>query len=209
MTQRSLVIASKNVGKIVEFQRLLAEYASDITVLGLADFPDMPDVEETGSTFEENALLKAHAVADYAGLPALADDSGLCVDVLDGAPGIFSARYAGEHGNDAANYSKLLTTLQSTQKVEPSQRTAFFTCAVALVFPQNDPRHSQEIIERGFLHGTIALAPRGDAGFGYDPVFLPNGFDITLGEFGPGEKDRISHRGHSLRAIAPRIAELL
>jgi len=105
MNQRQLVIASKNHGKIVEFERLLADYASDIRVLGLADFPDLPDVEETGSTFEENSLLKAHAVSEFTGLPAIADDSGLCVDALDGAPGIFSARFAGEHGNDVANYT--------------------------------------------------------------------------------------------------------
>jgi len=209
MNQRQLVIASKNHGKIVEFERLLADYASDIRVLGLADFPDLPDVEETGSTFEENSLLKAHAVSEFTGLPAIADDSGLCVDALDGAPGIFSARFAGEHGNDVANYTKLLDLLQGMRYEHPTERKAYFTCAVALVLPGNASRAAQEVVERGFLHGTIALEPRGDAGFGYDPVFIPNGYDLTLGEFGPGEKDRISHRGHALRAIAPRIAELL
>ena len=209
MSQRQLVIASKNQGKIKEFERLLSEYASDITVLGLADFPDLPDVDETGTTFEENSLLKAHAVANFTGIPAIADDSGLCVDALDGAPGIFSARYAGEHGNDVANYSKLLEVLSEMGLKTSSERKAHFTCSVALVFPKSDARHSTVIVERGHLHGWIAAAPRGDAGFGYDPVFTPDGFDLTLGEFGPGEKDRISHRGHALRAIAPRIAELL
>lgn len=209
MSQRQLVIASKNPGKIKEFERLLSEHASDITVLGLADFPNLPDVAETGSTFEENSLLKAHAIANFTGFPAIADDSGLCVDALDGAPGIFSARYAGEHGNDVANYTKLLDVLSEMKLVDPRDRTAHFTCAVVFVFPENHARHSTVIVEQGYLHGWIAAAPRGDAGFGYDPVFTPDGFELTLGEFGPGEKDRISHRGHALRAIAPRIAELL
>ena len=209
MPQRRLVIASKNQGKISEFERLLAEYASDITILGLGDFPDLPDVEETGTTFEENSLLKAHAVADYAGIPAIADDSGLCVDALNGAPGIFSARFAGKHGDDIANYEKLLRELASLKAIDPSDRTAHFTCAVALAFPASDPRSSTEVIERGYLYGAIAAEPSGIAGFGYDPVFTPDGFTLTLGEFGPGEKDRISHRGQALRAIGPRIAELL
>jgi len=209
MSQRQLVIASKNPGKIKEFERLLLEHASDITVLGLADFPNLPDVAETGLTFEENSLLKAHAIANFTGIPAIADDSGLCVDALDGAPGIFSARYAGDHGNDVANYTKLLDVLSEMKLVDPRERTAHFTCAVVFVFPENHARHSTVIVEQGYLHGWIAAAPRGDAGFGYDPVFTPDGFELTLGEFGPGEKDRISHRGHALRAIAPRIAELL
>jgi XTP/dITP diphosphohydrolase len=209
MSQRQLVIASKNPGKITEFERLLSEHALDITVLGLADFPNLPDVAETGSTFEENSLLKAHAIANFTGFPAIADDSGLCVDALDGAPGIFSARYAGEHGNDVANYTKLLDVLSEMKLVDPRDRTAHFTCAVVFVFPENHARHSTVIVEQGYLHGWIAAAPRGDAGFGYDPVFTPDGFELTLGEFGPGEKDRISHRGHALRAIAPRIVELL
>ena len=209
MSQRQLVIASKNPGKIKEFERLLVEHASDITVLGLADFPNLPDVAETGLTFEENSLLKAHAIANFTGIPAIADDSGLCVDALDGAPGIFSARYAGDHGNDVANYTKLLDVLSEMKLVDPRERTAHFTCAVVFVFPENHARHSTVIVEQGYLHGWIAAAPRGDAGFGYDPVFTPDGFELTLGEFGPGEKDRISHRGHALRAIAPRIAELL
>jgi len=166
-------------------------------------------VAETGLTFEENSLLKAHAIANFTGIPAIADDSGLCVDALDGAPGIFSARYAGEHGNDVANYTKLLDVLSEMKLVDPRERTAHFTCAVVFVFPENHARHSTVIVEQGYLHGWIAAAPRGDAGFGYDPVFTPDGFELTLGEFGPGEKDRISHRGHALRAIAPRIAELL
>jgi len=209
MSQRQLVIASKNLGKIKEFERLLLKHASDITVLGLADFPNLPDVAETGLTFEENSLLKAHAIANFTGIPAIADDSGLCVDALDGAPGIFSARYAGEHGNDVANYTKLVDVLSEMKLVDPRERTAHFTCAVVFVFPENHARHSTVIVEQGYLHGSIAAAPRGDAGFGYDPVFTPDGFELTLGEFGPGEKDRISHRGHALRAIAPRIAELL
>lgn len=201
---RKLALATRNQGKIREFERLLSEYASDIQVLGLQDFPDMPDVDETGSTFAENSLLKAHAVADFAGMPALADDSGLCVDALGGDPGIYSARYAGAHGDDAANIRKLLTEL------EPHEiRSAYFICVVALAFPHNSPRGSEEIVEEGRVCGEIVRVPRGGAGFGYDPIFQPNGFELTLGEFGPGEKDQISHRGIALRAIAPQISRAL
>jgi XTP/dITP diphosphohydrolase len=201
---RKIALATRNQGKIREFERLLSEYASDIQVLGLQDFPDMPDVEETGSTFAENSLLKAHAVADFAGIPALADDSGLCVDALGGDPGIYSARYAGTHGDDVANIRKLLTELEPHEN-----RSAYFICVVALAFPHNSPRGSEEIVEEGRVFGEIVRVPRGSAGFGYDPIFQPHGFELTLGEFGPGEKDRISHRGIALRAIAPQISRAL
>ena len=201
---RKIALATRNQGKIREFERLLSEYASDIHVLGLQDFPDMPDVEENGSTFAENSLLKAHAVADFAGIPALADDSGLCVDALGGDPGIYSARYAGTHGDDGANIRKLLTELEPHEN-----RSAYFICVVALAFPHNSPRGSEEIVEEGRVFGEIVRVPRGSAGFGYDPIFQPHGFELTLGEFGPGEKDRISHRGIALRAIAPQISRAL
>lgn len=201
---RKIALATRNQGKIREFERLLSEFASDIQVLGLQDFPDMPDVEETGSTFAENSLLKAHAVADFAGIPALADDSGLCVDALGGDPGIYSARYAGTHGDDVANIRKLLTELEPHEN-----RSAYFICVVALAFPHNSPRGSEEIVEEGRVFGEIVRVPRGSAGFGYDPIFQPHGFELTLGEFGPGEKDRISHRGIALRAIAPQISRAL
>ncbi len=201
---RKIALATRNKGKIAEFERMLREYAVDIEVLGLTDFPDMPDVDETGTTFAENSLLKAREVAQFTGLPALADDSGLCVDALDGAPGIYSARYSGVHGDDQANIDKLLKELDGKQN-----RSAYFICVVALVFPVGHPRHGEEIIQEGRLPGEIVATPRGTAGFGYDPVFAPTGFALTLGEFGPGEKDAISHRGIAMRAIAPQISALL
>jgi XTP/dITP diphosphohydrolase len=201
---RTIALATQNKGKITEFERLLAEYASDIQVLGLADFPDLPDVEESGSTFAENSLLKARAVSAFTGLPALADDSGLCIDVLGGAPGIYSARYSGVHGDDKANIAKVLSELEGRDI-----RSAHFICVVAMTFPPADAQHSTEIIEEGKLFGSIVNQPRGTSGFGYDPIFLPAGYEITLGEFGAGEKDRISHRGKALRAIAPQISALL
>lgn len=201
---RKIALATRNKGKIAEFERLLRDYASDIEVLGLSDFPDMPDVDETGSTFAENSLLKAREVAEFTGLPALADDSGLCVIALGGAPGIYSARYSGVHGDDQANIEKLLRELNGAEN-----RNAFFICVVALVFPIGDPRHGEEIIEEGRVHGEIVMQPRGSAGFGYDPIFAPTGYALTLGEFGPGEKDAISHRGIAMRAIAPKISALL
>ena len=199
---RQIVLATKNLGKVNEFERLLSEFASDIKVMGLKDFPDMPDVEETGSSFEENSLLKAQAISRFTKLPALADDSGICVEILNGEPGIFSARWAGIHGDDAANNKKLLEQLECE-----SNRKAKFRCVVTLVIP----RAEKEIVlvEAGEIHGTIVEKPRGDGGFGYDPIFQPNGSDLTFGEFPHGEKDKISHRGQALRKIAPQISKVL
>ncbi len=198
---RQVVLATRNSGKVKEFERLLAEFASDIQVLGLNDFPDMPDVEETGSTFEANALLKAREVSAFAHLPALADDSGLCVDALGGDPGIFSARWSGGHGDDAANIAKVLGQLAG---IAVPDRGAQFRCAVALHLPDG-----REVVRHGELQGEIVNAPRGAAGFGYDPIFQPEGFALTLGEFAHGEKDRISHRGKALRLIAPDLNQLI
>lgn len=198
---RKVVLATRNVGKIKEFERLLTEFASDIQVLGLNDFPNMPDVDETGSTFEANALLKAREISAFADLPALADDSGLCVDALGGDPGIFSARWSGGHGDDAANIAKVLAQLEA---IPASERGARFCCAVALHLPDG-----REVVRHGELLGEIVSSPRGTAGFGYDPIFQPQGFPLTLGEFAHGEKDRISHRGKALRLIAPELNELI
>ena len=203
---RQIVLATQNKGKIAEFERLLSQFAQDIEVLGLRDFPDMPDIEESGESFSENALLKAHGVCKFTELPSLADDSGLCVDYLNGDPGIFSARWAGNHGDDLANITKVLAQLDGVGEAE---RSAHFICEVALVFPSGHKSANLEVIERGKLDGTITLIPRGTAGFGYDPIFQPAGQKLTLGEFAHGEKDKISHRGIALRAIAPRIKELL
>jgi XTP/dITP diphosphohydrolase len=199
---RKLVLATRNPGKIREFARLLSEFASDIEVLGLEEFPDMPDVEETGDSFEENSLLKASAVAEFTKLPSLADDSGLCVNALNGDPGIFSARFAGEHGNDQANNEKLLQELK-----DKSDRSAQFICVVTLVVPTESG--SKVIVESGRIEGIIVDDIRGDSGFGYDPLFQPIGSNLTFGEFPHEEKDKISHRGQALRKIAPRISEAL
>lgn len=203
---RKLVLATQNNGKIKEFERLLAEFVSDVQVLGLRDFPDMPDIAETGESFIENSLLKARGICEFTQLPTLADDSGLCIDYLNGDPGIYSARWSGVHGDDAANISKVLLQLEG---VPQSERSAQFVCEVALVFPVGHLHQGRELIESGKLSGFITLSPRGTAGFGYDPIFQPVGTELTLGEFAHGEKDKISHRGIAMRAIAPRIFELL
>ena len=203
---RKLVLATQNSGKIKEFERLLAEFVSDVQVLGIRDFPDMPDIPETGRTFIENSLLKARGISKFTNLPALADDRGLCIDYLNGDPGIYSARWSGVHGDDAANISKVLSQLDG---VPPSNRRAHFRCEVALVFPEGHKHQGREITESGKLLGRITLSPRGTSGFGYDPIFQPLGSELTLGELTHGEKDRISHRGIAMRAIAPRILVLL
>jgi XTP/dITP diphosphohydrolase len=207
---RKLVLATRNNGKIVEFERMLKAYSRDIQVLGLADFPDLPDVDETGTTFIDNALLKAREVSKFTELPALADDSGLCIYALNGDPGIFSARWAGVHGDDAANIAKVLQQLGEIKDGDKfANRNAKFRCAVALTFPSTHHRFGHEVVEEGELLGSITSAPRGTAGFGYDPIFQPDGYELTLGEFGHGEKDRISHRARALAKIAPQITSLI
>ena len=203
---RKIVLATQNSGKIVEFERLLAEFVSDVQVLGLRDFPDMPDIAESGTTFIENSLLKARGICEFTNLPTLADDSGLCIDFLNGDPGIYSARWSGNHGDDSANIAKVLLQLDG---VAMGDRSAHFICEVALVFPIGHKHQNLEVIESGRLDGVITLSPRGTAGFGYDPIFQPAGEALTLGEFTHGKKDKISHRGIAMRAIAPRILDLL
>jgi XTP/dITP diphosphohydrolase len=204
---RSLILATQNQGKIAEFERLLAEHAGDIKVLGLADFPNMPEVIESGKTLSENAFLKARAIADFAKLPALADDSGLFVDYLQGQPGVYSARFGGYEGKvakerDLTNINKLLTELKD---VPSEKRGAQFKCVVAFVNPAKDFEH--EVI--GELPGHIASQPAGNQGFGYDPIFIPKDFDQSLAQLGAGVKDRISHRGQALRSIAPILNQHL
>lgn len=191
----TLVIATRNKGKIAEIARILS-FDSGIQIRSVAEF-DLADIEETGTTFEENAALKALTVARATGFAALADDSGLEVDALNGAPGIFSARFAGGHGDDQANNEKLLAELAS---VAPNKRSARFVAVIAVAKPDGST-----IMERGELLGEIALSLRGENGFGYDPLFLPQGSAKTLGEFEPGRKDEISHRAKALAEIAPRI----
>ena len=199
MSQR-LVLATRNRGKVEEFRRILAGHP-EIELVGLDSYPDMPDVDETADSFEGNALLKAHAVARFTGCPAIADDSGLCVDALNGAPGIFSARFAGEHGDDKANNRKLLQELSS---VPDHLRTAHFVCVAAFADPDGN-----EFYERAHFEGEILHEERGENGFGYDPLFRPRGQSRTSAEMSSHEKDAVSHRGKALRALAPRVIAAL
>ncbi len=196
-----LVLASRNTHKIVEMRRILTELGLDIELVGTDQFPDLPDVDETGTSFAANALLKAREVCAYTGLPAIGDDSGLSVDALNGMPGIYSARWAGTHGRDAENLSLLIAQLDH---VPANRRGAAFHCAVAVATPEGDER-----IVEGIVEGSLIGTPRGANGFGYDPIFVPTGFSITTAEMTDDEKDAISHRGRALRAIAPVLAELL
>jgi XTP/dITP diphosphohydrolase len=197
MSQK-LLLATRNQGKIVEFRRILdAISPGAIELVGLDQFPDSHDVEETGSTFQENALLKAKEMSEATGLPAIADDSGLCVDALNGDPGIFSARWAGEHGNDQANLEKVLDQLKG---VPDEKRGAYFICVAALYIP-GGKSHCEE----GRFHGWILHSPVGENGFGYDPIFRPDGLDISSAQMSSEEKDSVSHRGQALRAIAPHV----
>lgn len=196
-----LVLSSRNKGKLVELQRMLATIAPHIKPVSVSDFPEISDVEETGATFEENALLKAETIAMKTGLAAIADDSGLCIDALNGAPGVLSARWSGEHGNDRANLEKVLKEIED---VQPDKRQGKFVSVVALALPDGRTE-----ICRGEIHGVIRYSPVGDGGFGYDPIFQPDGYDITMAQLSADEKDSISHRGRAMREIAPVIAQLL
>ena len=199
---QTVVLATRNIGKIQEFERMLDAADLDVKLLGLRDFPDMPDVDETGSTFAENAVLKANQISVYTGFAALADDSGLCVDALGGAPGIYSARWSGRHGNDKANLEKVLQELRELNN--PTLR-AQFRCAVVLVIPKSQNSQKREILREAEIVGEIVMEPRGTNGFGYDPIFQPEGFSQTTAELPSEIKDRISHRGKALAAILPEF----
>ncbi len=194
-----LVLATRNAKKLAELDRLLASAGLDVEILGSDAFSDLPEIEETGSTFAENSLIKARAVAAHTGLIAIADDSGLCVDALNGQPGIYSARWAGPGATDESN---LDLVLEQIRDVEPAQRTAHFACAAALVLPSG-----QEYVVQGQVNGVLLTQRRGAGGFGYDPIFLPDGFDITTAEMTSDQKDAISHRGQAMRALVPLIQD--
>ena len=204
-----LVLATRNRHKLVELRAILSDALAaegihidlDRAVVGVNAFPGVADVVESGVTFEANALLKARAVAEATGLPSLADDSGLAVDVLGGAPGIFSARWSGRHGDDRANLELLLAQLSD---VPDEHRAAGFVCAAALV----DARGAEHV-ELGHCRGTLERSPRGDNGFGYDPILRLDGDTRTLAELAPEEKNAISHRSRALRAIAPALLDVL
>jgi XTP/dITP diphosphohydrolase len=196
-----LVLATANQHKLVELTRILADGRVDVALTSLAEFPGAPDVAETGATFAANALLKAHAIAQFTGLPAVADDSGLCADALNGMPGVLSARWSGRHGADEANLRLVLAQLSD---VPDERRGAQFVCAAALVLPGG-----REHVSEGVMRGRLIREPRGQNGFGYDPIFVPESADITTAEMASADKDRISHRGKALRGLAPVIAAFL
>ena len=196
----TVVLATRNAAKLRELARILGAEDSGgahIRLAGLDEFPGAPDVPETGATFEENALLKARAIASYTGLPAVADDSGLCVDALNGMPGVLSARWAGRHGDDKANLELVLAQVAD---VPDARLGAQFVCAAALVGP--GPR---EWVVTGRVEGRLIRVRRGSSGFGYDPIFLPDGFGQTTAEMTAEAKDAISHRGRAFRALTPFI----
>jgi len=194
-----IVLASSNRGKLAEFNKLLAH--GPFEVIPQAEL-GVEDAEETGLTFVENALLKARHASQVTGLPALADDSGLCVSHLRGAPGLYSARYSGGHGNAQANNARLLRELDG---VPPGQRSAFFICVLALLWHAEDPA---PLIAEGRWHGRVLDAPRGEHGFGYDPLFLPHGQSQSAAELDHEVKNRLSHRGQAMATLHTRIAEL-
>jgi XTP/dITP diphosphohydrolase len=198
-----LLLATRNTKKLAELQRILdaALGAGQVKLLGLADVPPYDDVPETGLTFVDNALLKARAGAAHTGLPSVADDSGLAVDVLNGMPGVFSARWSGRHGDDAANLQLLLAQISD---VDDAHRGARFVCAAALVLPDG-----REFTVTGEMPGRLIREPRGTGGFGYDPIFVAEGRTVTNAELTPEEKDAISHRGKAFRALAEIVREQL
>ncbi|MGW8850039.1 RdgB/HAM1 family non-canonical purine NTP pyrophosphatase [Streptomyces xiamenensis] len=196
-----LVLATRNAHKVTELRAILTGAGLDVELIGADAYPDIPDVKETGVTFAENALLKARALARATQLPAVADDSGLCVDVLGGAPGIFSARWAGRHGDDRANLELLLAQLAD---IADPHRAAHFACAAALALPDGTER-----VVEGRLRGTLRHTPAGDGGFGYDPILTPDGDTRSVAQLTPEEKNRISHRAHAFQSLAPAVAELL
>ncbi|MEU3355659.1 RdgB/HAM1 family non-canonical purine NTP pyrophosphatase [Streptomyces sp. NPDC037389] len=198
---KRLILATRNANKVTELRAILAAAGLDVELVGADAYPEIPDVKETGVTFAENALLKAHALARATGHPAVADDSGLCVDVLNGAPGIFSARWAGAHGDDKANLDLLLAQLSD---IAEEHRGAHFACAAALALPDGTER-----VVEGRLEGTLRHEPAGSGGFGYDPILQPLGETRTCAELTAEEKNAISHRGKAFRGLVPVVRELL
>ena len=191
-----LLLATRNPGKLVELRRML----SGFDVVGLADVPDFPEAPETGATFAENALAKARDAAAATGLPSVADDSGLAVDALNGMPGVLSARWSGRHGDDRANLELLLAQVAD---VPDERRGAAFVCAAALVVPGGP-----ETVVHGAWTGRLTRAPRGTNGFGYDPIFVPDGETRTSAELSADEKDAASHRARALQALLPHLRAL-
>ena len=214
VADRTVVLATRNEGKLRELARILGAEQPDsmIRLASLDAYPGAPDVPETGATFEENALLKARAIAAYTGQAAVADDSGICVDALNGMPGVLSARWAGGHGDDQANLDLVLAQVAD---IPPARLGAQFVCAAALVVPaagqgtSADESNQGEWVVTRQLAGHLIRARRGTGGFGYDPIFVPDGFEQTTAEMTAEAKDAISHRGQAFRALTPLITEAL
>jgi XTP/dITP diphosphohydrolase len=196
---KEVLIATKNVGKVKEFQTLFDRYG--IKAVSLLDLEqELPDIEETGSTFEENAALKSEGIAEILNIPVMADDSGLVIDALDGRPGIFSARYAGEPKDDKRNIVKVLNELEN---VPEEKRTARFVCVISVSVPGQPT-----IFRKGFCEGTIGMEEVGNHGFGYDPIFIPEGQQQTMAELSPDEKNKISHRSNAIIQLEDWIQKL-
>ncbi|RDW16267.1 non-canonical purine NTP pyrophosphatase [Oceanobacillus arenosus] len=188
---KKIVIATKNKGKIAEFKQFFSK--NNVEVVSLLDLEDAPDIEETGKTFEENAALKAEEISRRFNIAVLSDDSGLIIDALDGRPGIFSARYAGEPTDDKANIRKVLGELS---EVPEAERTARFICVLAIAVPDKET-----VFYQGYCKGTIGHTEIGENGFGYDPIFIPDGYTQTMAELPPEEKNKISHRKNAISQL--------
>jgi XTP/dITP diphosphohydrolase len=198
-----VVLATRNDHKVVELRAILADVCDELglEIVGASEWPEAPEVVEDEVSFEGNARLKAVALAQHTGLPSLADDSGLAVEVLGGAPGIFSARWSGRHGDDLANLELLLAQLAD---VKDEHRGAAFVCAAVLAMPSGEVRATE-----GRMPGRLAREPKGTNGFGYDPILVVEGDTRHSAELSPQEKNAISHRGKAFRAMAPHLRELL
>ncbi|MCH5315252.1 MAG: RdgB/HAM1 family non-canonical purine NTP pyrophosphatase [Eubacterium sp.] len=192
------ILATNNMKKLAEMQRILSPLGINVVTAKMLGIT-LEDVEEDGDTFEANAKIKANAACKATNMPAIADDSGLCVDYLDGAPGIFSARFGGDHGNDELNNDLLLEKLDG---VPMEERTAYYVCAICCTFPDG-----REIIVRGECHGHIGFERDGNEGFGYDPLFIING--KAFGRYTADEKDKISHRGNALRLLKEKLEKII
>ena len=198
---KKIVLATANTHKVIEFQRILGELLPDLELTASSDFLNVPVIEETGATFAENALLKAKVINEFTKLPAIADDSGLVVEALNGAPGIFSARYAGINATDQENVAKLISDIDN---IDDSLLEARFECAIALV----DREQKLELVVQGQMPGRVIKQVRGANGFGYDPMFIPQGFSKTAAELSDEVKDKISHRGIALRKMSGILKQL-
>jgi XTP/dITP diphosphohydrolase len=198
---KKIVLATANTHKVIEFQRILGELLPDLELIASSSFSKVPVIEETGATFAENALLKAKVINNFTKLPAIADDSGLVVEALNGAPGIFSARYAGINATDQENVAKLISDIDN---IDDSLLEARFECAIALV----DREQKLELVVQGQMPGRVIKQVRGANGFGYDPMFIPQGFSKTAAELSDEDKDKISHRGIALRKMSGILKQL-